>query len=346
MTNERLSELTSRFGLCRVAVVGDFFLDKYLEFDPNLEEISVETGLAARQVVRVRHSPGAAGSVAQNLASLGAGKVCAIGFTGNDGEGFDLRADLAAIGCEDGMLQWISDRYTPTYLKPCDITRPGIAGEHERLDTKNRQRLPAESEARIIESLNRALPEVDAVIVADQVEEEDCGVITARVRDELAELAGRNPGIVFWVDSRRRIGRFRNMTLKPNAAEAIAAALPGYDGPPDDDTTARAARILQAQAGKPVFITRAERGIAVFDDEGHTDVPAINVDGPIDPTGAGDSATAAAVLALVSGATNAEAALLANLAGSITVQQIGTTGRATVGQLAERLKVWRSQNDS
>jgi rfaE bifunctional protein kinase chain/domain len=343
MTNDRLNELTSRFARCRVAVVGDFFLDKYLDLDPSLEEKSIETGLAAHQVVRIRHSPGAAGNVAQNLASLGVGRLRAIGFTGKDGEGYDLRADLTAIGCDDRMLEWIPDRHTPTYLKPCDITVPGIGGEHERFDTKNRQQLPAECEARIIQSLRRALSEVDAVIVADQVEEDDCGVITDKVRDELAALAAQFPEVIFWVDSRRRIGRFRNVTLKPNAAEAIAAALPCYDGA-DDEIITEAGETLRARTGKPVFVTRSERGMLVFDDDGRTEVPGVHLDGPIDPTGAGDSCTAAAVLGLISGATNAEAALLANLVGSITVQQLGTTGRATVEQVAERLEVWRGQH--
>ena len=74
-----------------------------------------------------------------------------------------------------------------------------------------------------------------------------------------------------------------------------------------------------------------------------TSVPGVRIDGEIDPTGAGDSATAGAVLALCAGAELPEAALVGNLVASITIQQIGTTGVAHPGQLLERLQLWRSQ---
>lgn len=59
---------------------------------------------------------------------------------------------------------------------------------------------------------------------------------------------------------------------------------------------------------------------------------------PIDPVGAGDSTTAMLTCALAAGADPLEAAWLANLVGSITVQQIGTTGTATPTQIRRRWK--------
>ncbi len=58
----RLTALTARFHRVRVAVLGDFFLDKYLDTEPALAETSLETGRTAHQVVAVRHAPGAAGT--------------------------------------------------------------------------------------------------------------------------------------------------------------------------------------------------------------------------------------------------------------------------------------------
>ena len=86
----RLEELVSEFWRARIAVLGDFFLDKYLEVDPSLAERSLETGKRAHQVVAVRHSPGAAGTVVSNLAALGAGRLHAVGIVGDDGEAADL----------------------------------------------------------------------------------------------------------------------------------------------------------------------------------------------------------------------------------------------------------------
>ena len=99
MTPARLQEIVERFPRLRIAVIGDFFLDKYLDIDPSLAEVSLETGKSVHQVVGIRHSPGAAGTVVCNLAALGTGTLHAIGFTGDDGESFELRKDLAALHC-------------------------------------------------------------------------------------------------------------------------------------------------------------------------------------------------------------------------------------------------------
>ncbi len=82
--------------------------------------------------------------------------------------------------------------------------------------------------------------------------------------------------------------------------------------------------------------------MAVFDTE-LTIVPGVRLEGPTDPTGAGDSAAAGAVLALAAGANLPEAALVGNLVASITVQQLATTGTARPEQLPPRLALWQSQ---
>ena len=74
-----------------------------------------------------------------------------------------------------------------------------------------------------------------------------------------------------------------------------------------------------------------------------TNVPAVAVEGQLDPTGAGDSATAGTVLALCAGATLPEAAIVGNLVASITIQQISTTGVAHPDQLPPRLSLWHQQ---
>ena len=98
LSSRRLAELISRFAQCRIAVMGDFFLDKYLDVDPELAEISVETGLTAHQVVKMRCAPGAAGTVVSNISALGAGQLLAIGYVGDDGEAFELRRTLTDLG--------------------------------------------------------------------------------------------------------------------------------------------------------------------------------------------------------------------------------------------------------
>ena len=66
--------------------------------------MSLETGKVVHQVVDIRHSPGAAGTVVRNLAALGTGTLHAIGLTGDDGESYELRNDLAALRCRTEHL--------------------------------------------------------------------------------------------------------------------------------------------------------------------------------------------------------------------------------------------------
>jgi rfaE bifunctional protein kinase chain/domain len=344
VTRQRLEAIVSGFSRAAIAVVGDFFLDKYLETDPALSETSLETGLEARQVVGVRCQPGAAGTVVSNLCALGAGRVICIGFVGDDGEGFELTRGLRRMGAETDHLLIRGDRFTPTYCKPMVRQADGRLRELERLDTKNRELLPKDLEEALITALRGVAPEVNAVIAQDQVQEPDCGVITARMRGALAELAAAHPSVVWFGDSRARIGQYRNLSVKPNREEACGAVHPGT--PAHDIAGAmKCAAALSARVGRPVYLTLGAEGMALVTPEKAQLLPTVRLEGELDIVGAGDSATAGIVSALCAGATLAEAGILGNIVASITVQQIGTTGTATQAQVREQFarhqSVWR-----
>lgn len=351
MQLDRLNEILSRFPQQRIAVLGDFFLDKYLEVDAALAEPSLETGRVAHQVTGLRRSPGAAGTVVNNLAALGAGTLHAVGAIGNDGEGFDLCRGLNQLGCSTTSLIRSDELHTPTYLKPCDVQVRGLAGEHSRYDTKNRRPTPEDIVDQIQRHLDSIVTEVDAVIVMDQVDLPDCGVMTARVREHLSSVARQHPQVLFWADSRRFIRLYRNVMIKANQFEALDRHNPAVGEEIPLEALRALVPSLQRDMGATVFVTCADRGIlttrSARRDITEADlvlVPAVRVEGPIDPTGAGDSATSGAVLALASGATPAEAALIANLVASVTVQQLGTTGTASPDQVRAALAVWNRQH--
>ncbi len=339
---ERLEEIIRSFAKARIAVLGDYFLDKYLDVDPALAEVSIETGKTAHQVVGIRCSPGAAGTVVNNLAALGAGELHVVGFTGDDGEGYELRRALRGLGCHIDGLFTLTHRFTPTYLKPRDCGNTDLSGEHERYDTKNHQPTPVVDQEKVLAYLGRLLPHIDALVVLDQVEEEECGVVTTEVRARLATIADMHPEKIFWADSRRRIGCFRGLIIKPNAHEAVRETYPDRIGKENDEVVRRAISELRRRTGRPVFVTAGQRGIWISD-PGPALVRGVKVEEPTDPTGAGDSATAGAVLALCARAGLEEAALVANLVASITVQQLATTGTAKPEQLGPRLEMWQGQ---
>ena len=82
MTPGRFSDIASKYAALRIAVMGDFCLDRYLEIDPGRPEISIETGLPVHNVINVRAQPGGAGTIVNNLSALGVGTILPVGFAG------------------------------------------------------------------------------------------------------------------------------------------------------------------------------------------------------------------------------------------------------------------------
>jgi rfaE bifunctional protein kinase chain/domain len=328
MNRNQLEELLDRIPSLRIAVVGDFFLDKYLVLDPALAEVSIETGLEARQVVGIRCSPGAAGTVTNNLSALGVRSLFAIGMTGDDGEGYDLRKGLIVRGVSTEHLLAVSDRFTPTYTKPMLITGDGER-ELERIDIKNRRPTPPQVEDQIIAAVEQLVFNhgLDAILMADQVQERNCGVVTDRVREEVQIMADR-AGLLAMADSRVRIAEFRNVIVKPNRTEAAAAMNIG-GGEPDMETTRHIGRLLAERNNRPVFVTMGGDGIMACTAHDAVHVPALPVRGEIDIVGAGDSVFAGIACALALGAPPADAAYLGNLCASVTIHKLGTTGTAS-----------------
>src|SRR6516162_3301583 len=97
LTDQKVEQILERIARLSVGVVGDLFLDRYLDLDAALTEPSLETGLDAYQVVRVRSCPGAAGTVINNLVALGVGTVRPVAVIGDDGEGYELLQALEAL---------------------------------------------------------------------------------------------------------------------------------------------------------------------------------------------------------------------------------------------------------
>ncbi len=339
LTDATLEDILARIPALTVGVLGDLFLDRYFDLDAALTEPSVETGLDAYQVARVRAYPGAAGTVINNLAALGVKHILPVAVIGDDGEGYELRQALRQLPAVDpaGVFAW-EGRRTPTYTKPMLHESGQPPRELNRLDIKNRAPLPAAAEDRVLDALRAVLKRAHAVIVLDQVSEENCGVVTARVREELARQAEVDRTQFVLADSRERIDRFRSVCLKPNSQECLRASGRRDDSPA---AVAAAAQALALRADAVVFCTHGHKGIWVaYPDAQHRPelVPAHPVTGPVDPVGAGDSTSAGITCAMAAGASPEAATAFGNLVASITIQQLGTTGTASPAQVWQR---WR-----
>lgn len=341
ISRQRLEHLLDQAPRYRVALLGDLFLDRYLEIPAGTHELSVETGLEAFQVARVRNSPGALGTVMNNLAALGIGRLLPVSVLGTDGHAFELIAAMEALPVDPAFLVRDAARLTPTYTKPVQQQPDGSWRELNRLDFRTRQPLSRETQERVLQALALALPAADALIVGDQICEPNWGVVTDRVRDCLPGLVRAAGTRVVLVDSRAHVGCFRCGVLKPNASECLRAlgqTPPEAPAPQRLEEIGRAACTLAAHTGCPVLCTVSEHGMLVAEPGASRaqHVPAPVVPPPLDPVGAGDSATAGIVCSLLAGATLIEAAAVGNLAASLTVQQLGTTGTASPQAMLHR----------
>lgn len=306
-------EILQRIGKVRALVLGDICLDRWCRYDPFLTEPSRETGLDRAAVVATEITPGAGGTVANNLAALGAGAVSVLGIVGDDGHGYELRQALSRRGIDQSLL----------------VTGPGATFTYTKLinartEVEDLGRVdflafppPAEVEAELIGRLRHCPEEFDCILVSDQMETAAGGVVTAAVREELSRLAGEYPGFLIWVDSRVRAEQFRNVTVKPNEREAQEACQRlGIE------TDYRALKLVVG--GRLMMVTHGGEAVSVLDGDRETRVATKPIAHPVDICGAGDSFSAGAVLALCSGASPEEAAVFGNLVASITIMKPGT----------------------
>jgi rfaE bifunctional protein kinase chain/domain len=336
----RFHVLAGKFKDLQVAVLGDFCLDRYLEIDPSREEVSIETGLPVHNVVSVRAQPGGAGTILNNLAALGVGSIFPIGFAGEDGEGFELmRALQARPGVRLDHFIRTPERRTFTYCKPL-ILSPGKAPvELNRLDSKNWTPTPPSVQQSLLEHLSAVAPTLDALIVLDQVDVAETGVVTRMITEALPGLGPRdaNPPLFILADSRRGLKGYPPVVFKMNATEL--SALTGRCGDLSPAQVQEAAAELAHANGRSVFVSLAERGIVGANPKGLAEhAPALPLRGEIDIVGAGDAVSANLTAAMAAGATLREALEISMAAASVVIHKLGTTGTATPAEIAALLE--------
>lgn len=314
-----ISEILQAFSKLNVVVVGDICLDRWCTYDPSAAEPSRETGLPRIGVIRFESTAGACGTIANNLADLGIGRVAVMGAIGEDTHGDELfkALSLRDIGVDLVLRSHLIQTFT--YTKHIN-SETGIE-DLPRVDFINNSALPQSLDAQLVHTFKNYASLFDAILVCDQAETTRGGVVTEALRAAINELGQSDPGKVVWVDSRKRAELFAACYLKPNEDEAREAAmrLLGHDD---------YFHLFGALGLRALIVTAGERGATVLDSLGtrtHKTVPAHK---PVDICGAGDSFSAAAASALAAGATIDQAVQLGNLVASVTIMKKGT-GTAT-----------------
>ena len=325
-----LNRTLDSFKSCKVCVFGDFCLDAYWIVDHGADELSLETGKAVRRVKKQYYSLGGAGNVIANLIDLGVGRVQAVGVLGSDLFGEHLLELLRQRGADTSrMLMLESDWQTMVYAKPC---RDGV--EDQRVDFGGFNVLPDGVGTQIIASLEKACAENDVVVLNQQV---PASASTPAVIGEINRLIATYSKTKFIVDARDHAALYRGAVLKLNGREA--SRLLGDGGEAGSEIAdRRLAEALFEKNGQPVVLTRGEHGMLVADSTGVHTIRGIQIIQATDPVGAGDTVVAALAAVLGGGGDAVTAGEIANLAASVTVRKLQTTGTATPDEIRHAAK--------
>ncbi len=324
MKRDELKGLLENIRSARIGIVGDFCMDAYVLLEPAASEVSIETGLATRPVRSQRYMLGGAGNVAKNLKAMGVEHVSVFGVVGRDPFGEEMRGLCVSTGINaDGLLMQGEQWDTHVYMKP-------VEHEHEqhRMDFGNFNQLHPLVSRGLIEKLSADLTRLDIVIINQQIAR---GIHTKEFRESLRALILRNPGTMFISDSRHYIDEYTGTMRKLNLREGTRLFESERTAPDlmDSGEVEGICRSLYQRWGKTVFLTRGERGCAVFDQGGFHEIPGLLILAPVDPVGAGDSMLAGITAALAAGAGPHTAAELGSLVAGVTVQKLMQTGTAS-----------------
>lgn len=320
---QALRHYIQRFPQASVLVVGDLILDHYVM--GKVSRISPEAPVPVVHVESESLRLGGAANVFNNILALG-GKADLCGVIGADESGRLLMKELGAKRSGRGGV--VIDHDRPTTRKS------RVIAHHQqivRYDVEGRHELKAALQRRILQYVESRLRELTCVVVSDYAK----GVISAGLMSELTRLAALRKVPVIVDPKVEHFGYYKGVTvITPNHLEATQAS--GVHGDDDQAINEAGAMIRQRLGCQSVLITRGEKGMSLYEADGaswHLPTQARQV---YDVTGAGDTVIGTLALALSTGASMKNGAILANHAAGIVVGMVGT---ATVSpeQLSEVL---------
>jgi len=307
---QKLLKILENFKNKKLLVIGDIMLDKYIWGD--VSRISPEAPVQVVNVLRETYAPGGASNVASNASALTA-KVFMVGIAGDDEAKNILIKDLKNVGINtEGIF---IDKDKPTTQKVRII---GRNQQLLRVDYEKKQHSHQDIERSMIKFLEKIVKDVEIIVISDYAK----GVISEEISQKIIQLANSSKKIII-VDPKPKHKEFyKDVTLiTPNSAEA--SEMSEVEEGADENVIEIGNKLLK-NLNTNVLITRGEKGMSLFEKNGNiTNIPT-HAREVYSLIGAGDTVVATIALALASGASLKEGAMLANIAAGIKVGKIGT----------------------
>ena len=299
-----------------ILIIGDMVADVYLK--GNISRVSREAPVLVLEHAGEKVVPGGAANVVHNVATLG-GQAFAVGLIGNDKAGSGLRAILNNKNVETTGLIFEENRPTITKTRIIAGGSATVSQQIVRIDQEMKSPILSQTEESLINILEQVIDKIDAVVLSDY----GSGMLSDKIRSFIIESC-QEKNIKTIVDSRYDILKFEGVSfVKQNEAEAAKAV--GFELTSEDAVVTAGKILLEKLQAEGIIISRGEQGMSLIQDNGEIHhIPVVDKSEVFDVSGAGDTAVAAFILAIASGAKPVEATKIANFAAGIAVRKLGT----------------------
>jgi D-glycero-beta-D-manno-heptose-7-phosphate kinase len=326
-------EMFKSFSSIKIGVVGDMMLDTY--WWGNVERISPEAPVPVVSVERKEYRIGGAGNVALNLASLGS-PVCVFSVVGDDDDGQILTTLLDEKNIDTGYLLKSGSRITTNKMRVISRNQQMM-----RLDSETQLPLPADQERKLIAAVERFIKEQSPAAII--FEDYNKGVLTENVIRAIIDICKNNSVITAVDPKRKHFFEYRDVDIfKPNLKEA-REALNLLIEDVNEKTLVQIHQKLKAKLNHQIsFITLSEKGV-FYEDGQESHIVASHIRNVADVSGAGDTVIAVATLVYALTKNTRMMAEIANLAGGLVCEAVGTVAidKSRLLQECQRLLIDR-----
>ena len=307
-------KLFDQFPEIKIGVVGDVMLDTY--WWGHVERISPEAPVPVVSLDKKEYRIGGAGNVALNLASLGA-KTQIISVIGMDDDGQTLRKLLANKEIGTDWLQISKERITTNKARIISRNQQMM-----RLDSENTHDLSSIDEERLIEAFQSYIKKEkpEAVIFEDY----NKGVLTSMVISECISFCKRNKVATAADPKKKNFFSYQDVNIfKPNLKE-VREGLNLLMEHINSESLEEVHHQLQSKLHHQIsFITLSEKGV-FFMENGQGKIIPSHFRNITDVSGAGDTVIAVASLIYACTKNVSLMAAVANIAGGLVCEEVGT----------------------
>ena len=307
----KLESLSKAFSKARIAIIGDLMLDRYLF--GTVSRFSPEAPVPILDIHTDELRLGGAANVGHNIHTLSATPIL-VGVVGDDSKGQRTRKMLGDLGLPSSGIFTDTDR--PTTIK----TRV-IAGSQQmlRVDHEKKNNLSPELEDKIFSFIESEIALLDGIIFEDY----NKGVLSAKLIKRVTDLSLKHSVPIFVDPKHDNFFEYKNATIfKPNRKEMEDAL--GMPISTDEQIHAAGGKLLDMLGAENVLLTLSEKGMLLFE-RGEKEPYSIPTRARkvADVSGAGDTVIATLAVARACGATIREAAMMANRAAGLVVEELG-----------------------